>query len=82
MAKKKTIMDYKKSVEKKERDLDKVQSGLKSLQDREKQLIQDLAQAKAEYITQLLQQSGSSLSDLEALLAPIPTDSEPGYGEG
>ncbi|CAM3191730.1 hypothetical protein [Streptococcus dysgalactiae] len=65
MVKKSMTQNLKKKTEKFEKELEKVRTQKAQLIDKEKKLVKDINEAKAEYIVALMSESGKTIEELE-----------------
>ncbi|HEL0020202.1 TPA: hypothetical protein TT917_001556 [Streptococcus equi subsp. zooepidemicus] len=65
MVKKSMTQTLKKKTEKFEKELEKVRTQKAQLVDKEKKLVKDINEAKAEYIVALMSESGKTIEELE-----------------
>lgn len=78
MAKKPTLADTKKKIERLKKELESVQKRLADLADKETALSQQIKNAEADYVIQLLKETDTPVSLLEDLL--VSDDKEGGEG--
>lgn len=78
MAKKPTLADTKKKIERLKKELESVQKRQADLADKETALVQQIKNAEADYVIQLLKETDTPVSLLEDLL--VSDDKEGGEG--